>query len=168
MAKTPRSTDIFSHWHHSIENFQASPMDFYSQVELALQKRQIPDIQGSRVNWREGGILSAKREYLRIRRKEFVFDICGAPFGNAFFFSWWLGELPSGFWALVSLIPILGPLLILWFHRQTYYRRDTAQMFQDLVHSAVMEVIDGMTSAKGLRALSELERRPIIREFPTR
>ena len=168
MAKRPSATDIFANWHHLIENFQASPMDFYSQVELALQKRQIPGIKGSRVDWREGGILSSKREYLRIQRREFVFDICGAPFGNAFFFSWWLGELPSGFWALVSLIPLLGPLLILWFRRETYYKRDTAQMFQDLVHSAVLEVIDGMTTAKGIRSLSGPERKPIIREFPTR
>ena len=168
MAKKPRATDIFSKWHHSFENFQASPMDFYSKVELALQKRQIPDIKGSRVNWPEGGILSRKREYLRIRRKEYVFDICAAPFGTAFFFSWWLGELPSGFWALVSLFPFVGPLLVSWFRRQTYYKMDTAQMFQDLVHSAVMDVIDGLTTAKGVGALSEPERRPVIRQFPTR
>ena len=168
MAKTPRATDIFSHWHHLIENFQTSPMDFYSQVEAAIQKRQIPEIKTSRVDWRESGILSAKREYLRVRRKEFVFDLCGAPFGNAFFFSSWLGELPSGFWAVISLIPVLGPLLIWSFRRQTYYRNDTAQMFPDLVHTAVLEVIDGMTSAKGLRALSELERKPMMREFARR
>ena len=165
MAKRPRAADIFSHWHHLIENFQASPMEFYSQVETALQKRQIPDLKISRVDWREGGLLSAKREYLRVRRKEFVFDICGAPFGTAFFFSWWLGELPSGFWALISLVPIAGPALFWAFRRQTYYRNDTAQMFQDLAHTAVLEVIDGMTSAKGLRVLSELDRKPIPREF---
>ena len=163
MARRPRATDIFSNWHHSLENFQASPMDFYAQVELALRKRQIPNIEVSRVDWREGGLFSAKREYLRIRRKEYVFDIFAAPFGTGFFFSWWLGELLSFFWLLVSLIPFLGPLLLVWFRPQTYYRRDTAQMFQDLVHGAVLEVVDGMTSAKGTRALSELERRPIPR-----
>ena len=168
MAKRPRPADIFSRWHHLIENLQASPMEFYSQVEAALQKRQIPDIKTSRVDWREGGLLSAKREYLRVRRKEFVFDICGAPFGTGFFFSWWLGELPSGFWALVSLIPLFGPLMIWAFRRETYYKNDTALMFQDTVHSAVMEILDGMSSAKGLRVLSELERKPIMREFARR
>ena len=168
MAKTPKATDIFSHWHAFKENFQASPKDFYSDVEAALRKRQIPDITFSRVDWREGGILSAKREYLRVRRKELVFDLCGAPFGNAFFFSSWLGELPSGFWALVAFIPYFGPLLIWSFRRRTYYREDTTQMFLDLVHCAVMEVVDAMTATRGIPALVGPERTPIMRGFGKR
>jgi hypothetical protein len=31
------------------------------------------------------------------------------------------------------------------------------------VHNAVLEVIEGMRSAKGIRALSDLERKPIMR-----
>jgi hypothetical protein len=157
--------DIFSHWYHLIENFQASAKEFYAAVEAALQRRQIPDLKTSRVDWREGGLLSAKREYLRIKRKELVFDICAAPFGTGFFFSWWLGELPSGFWALVSIIPFFGPLMELFLRRHTYYKADTALMFQESVRAAVNEVIDQMTSAKGIRALTDLEKKPILREL---
>ena len=38
-------------------------------------------------------------------------------------------------------------------------------MFQKAVHNAVLEVIDEMTTANGLRALGESERKPIMREF---
>jgi hypothetical protein len=38
-------------------------------------------------------------------------------------------------------------------------------MFQQAVHASVMEVIDGMTQAKGLRALSEADRKPILKDF---
>jgi hypothetical protein len=99
----------------------------------------------SRITWKEGGLLSAKREYLRVRRKEFVFDVCAAPFGKGFFFSWWLGEIPSGFLQFISLIPFIGPIVLWIVHHlikpTTYYKLDTAYMFQKAVHATVMEVI---------------------------
>jgi hypothetical protein len=156
MARKP--SEIISHWYHLIEGLQASPKEFYASVEQAIQKRQIPNARTSRVDWREAGPLSAKREYLRVHRHEYIFDVCGAPFGNGFFFSWWLGEAEGCLGALL-------PLMRSFFRRRTYYQIDTALMFQESVHSAVLEVIDGMTSARGIRALSELERKPILREF---
>jgi len=38
-------------------------------------------------------------------------------------------------------------------------------MFQAVVHAAVLEVVDQVMSAKGARALTEFERKPIMREF---
>jgi len=165
MARKASPALVFSHWYHPIENFQASTMEFYTAVEQALQRRQIPDTKPSRVDWKEGGVFSAKREYLRIKRKEYIFDICGAPFGTGFFFSWWLGEKPAGFLGLLSAIPFIGWIFESFIRPTTYFKIDSALMFQSAVHAAVMEVIDGMTSAKGLRALSELERKPILRDF---
>jgi hypothetical protein len=62
-------------------------------------------------------------------------------------------------------IPLLGWLWGKIFLPETYYRMDTAFMFQDAVHAAVMEVIDSMSKAQGLRLLSPLERKPILREL---
>jgi hypothetical protein len=216
--KTP--TTVISHWNKFIENLEASPMEFYASVEQAIQKRQVPDTKTSRVDWREGGAFSARREYLRVAREKLVFDVCGAPFGTGFFFSWWLAELtPSpvwptliaigvmfllffvflfliynlGFfglffffvlfflllWVMVTsitggeaewveyvlVIPLVGPLLERLFRPLTYYRMDTALMYQSIVHAAVMEVVDEMIQRKGIRALTELERKPVLREF---
>jgi hypothetical protein len=54
------------------------------------------------------GLLSAKREYLHVRRGKLAFDICGAPFGTGFFLSCWLAEMaPSwGLLYLAATIPI--------------------------------------------------------------
>ncbi len=210
---------VFSHWYQLIENLQASPMEFYASVEEGIKRRQLPDAKVSRVDWREGGLFSAQREYLRVGRGRNVFDICGAPFGNGFFVSWWLGELPSpygplallglgvgifllsGFFTMLfgtfaglilaipgipllfwvfarylvgqvegwddalAAMPLLGGLYVRWFRPATYYRIDTALMFQSAVHQAVLGVVDEMTKAKGLRALSELERKPMLRQF---
>ena len=62
-------------------------------------------------------------------------------------------------------LPILGSVYRRFFHPITYYRIDTSEMFQHAVHGAVMEVIDQVTAAKGIRALTELERKPVMREL---
>jgi hypothetical protein len=91
---------------------QASSLGFYASLEAALDRRRIPDISLWRVDWSEGGIFSAKREYLRVRRKDYLFDVCAAPFGSGFFVSWWLtGAQPSlaGVAALLALICVAVP-----------------------------------------------------------
>ncbi len=163
MAK--RAPIILSHWYHSIEGLQESPQKFYNNLVEAISQRNIPGIDISRIDYREGGVFSAKRTYLRVQRREHIFDICAAPFGSGFFFSWWLGEKISLFWSLVLMIPFLGLPLMNFLRPQTYYRYDTALMFQQSISSAVHEVIDGITKTKGLRALSELEKKPILSDF---
>jgi len=155
---------IISHWHQLIEGLQASPQAVYTQLDQAIAKRELPKAKFSRVKHRESGLFSPKRVYFRVGRKELIFDICAAPYGRGFFVSWWLGECPTIFWFLLY-IPILGPLVMWLFHRETYWRIDTALMFQDSVHAAVLEVIDDLIKAQGLRALSELERKPVMREL---
>lgn len=209
---------IHSHWHRSFEGLlDVTPKEFYARVEDAVERRQIPDVVRSRVDWHEGGMLSAKREYLRVQRNQYVFDICGAPFGNGFFVSSWAGEFRSGpatlFLVLIGLafavgllvkifdlalglflslfavpalvwylarhtpvafegwddpiveLPLIGPVYEKLFRPVTYYKIDTAQMFHDSVHTAVLEVVDEITKVKGLRALTELEQKPVHTAF---
>jgi hypothetical protein len=65
----------------------------------------------------------------------------------------------------VLAIPVLGWLWDRLFLPPTYYRIDSASMFRAAIEQAVHEVIDQMTEAKGLRALTELEKKPILRDF---
>ena len=69
-----------------LEDFRIASNDFYAAVEAELTARNIPDLTITRELFREGGLLSSKREYLRMRRERLVFDICAAPFGTSFFF----------------------------------------------------------------------------------
>lgn len=167
MAAVPN--EILGHWNHLIEGFDTSSQQFYKLVEEAIEGRDLPDVKMQRIYWKEGGIMSAKREYLRVKRREHVFDICGAPYGNGFFFSTWLGEIRSGCLALIFDMPLLGDILKFSFSflikPVTYYRIDTAHMFQKSVHAAVMEVIDALTEDKGLKALTEAERKPVMKDF---
>jgi len=217
-VKTP-SPFVKGNWSTLIENFQASPKEFYVSVERAIASRQVPDINKSRVDWKEGGLLTAFREYLRISREKLVFDICAAPYGTGFFISWWLAELrpsaigptlvvlgivfllydrlafyfgfatasiytliglilivlllgilvnrsPGANWVrYVLVIPLIGKMIERFFMPPTYYRMDTEAMFKASIEQSVKEVLNQMLQAKGLRALTELELKPIMRDF---
>ena len=223
--------DVVAHWHKLIENFQTTSVGFYASVEEALKRRKIPGLRTSRVDWNEGGILSPRREYLRVDGERHTFDMCAAPFGTGFFFSSWVTKkksrwvllylvvfvmitvifsqllqsmvvaawpvapgflrfllglgsrfvlLPLSFMILLWLIAlgtragitdpeaaILAVPLIGWFYErvfapETYYRIDTMLMFQSAVHSGMMEVIDGLTTEKGVRGLSDDDRKPVF------
>ena len=208
-----KDANTLSHWYLLVEHFKTSALGFYDSVEKAITRRSVPDLKISRLTYTEGGLATARREYLRIQRGSLVFDICGAPFGNGFFFSWWLAREPGkgallalagvvfggpvlyivlwqimGFLLSTLIMPVLFVVLVIliregtipgeetvqeipvvgWvyeriFSPNTYYKIDTALMFQESVRNAVMEVVGELRSEKGLRALSEEEARPKLR-----
>ena len=199
---------VEGHWHSLIEGFATSSLDFYDLVKAGIAKRQIPDLKISQVEWKESGLGSGKRTYLRVSREGLNFDICAAPFGTGYFFSWWLAKIPRVLLdfavlfgiAFVALLfsailaregcgaVIVAPLMFLMmllgagavvrygdlgveptvlsmpitgfiygfvFRPNTYFNEDTALMFRESVHHAVTEAIDQVTSAQGVRGLTE-------------
>lgn len=149
---------LVSHWSKLIENFQYSPLEFYKLTEEALKRRQIPDIKISRIQLKESHIFSAKREYLRIERDDILIDVGAAPFGTGFFVSERVGiDMRPG-----CLGICLGPFYRFFFKPDSYHRIDLIIMYQTAVHCAVLEVMDGIISEKGLTPLSELERKPVM------
>jgi hypothetical protein len=158
-------TTMLSFWHHGADGLQYSSNDFYSEVERALAAHHVSDIKTERVQLLEGGMFSAKREYLQVRRKEHVFLICAATFGNIFFISWYLGHIDSGIGASLSRVPVIGFFVRNVVKRMTYYKLDTAIMFQTLTHETVAGTLNAILNAKGKRALSDTERAPVMRDF---
>ena len=216
----PRSGKVLSHWHALINDFSTSGLDFYEAVEVAVKAREVPDATFSRLDFKEGGFASAKREYLRIERGNTAFDICAAPYGNGFFFSWWLSRLgpahpflylvgfilavlfgppilaypfrsSCGYFFILPVmliatvvglallarkevfgpeeqilqIPVIGWLYDKIFSPITYYSLDTALMFQESVRRAVNDVIDETLTDQGLRALTEEQKKPTLRDL---
>jgi hypothetical protein len=226
--------DILSHWSKLIENFNTDSEGFYTAVDAALERRKIHDALTRHIQWSEGGILSPNREYFRIEGSGFAFDLCAAPFGTGFFFSWWLTKKRTEwpglymiafvvatsfiYWGTLRAVPYLfhgvpafsalwvfqvlalNPFVLLafsllvlfwlvamvarggfrgaeevmlgipgvgwvyerWFAPVTFYRLDTAAMFRATVHAAVLEVIEDLTTKKGLRALAPEDRKPLL------
>lgn len=80
-----------------IDHFQTSSDEFYKTIEAELEARNVPGLEVSRLDYREGGMLSSKRDYLRMRRERLTFDLCSAPFGTSWFFSYRFCEIPAPF-----------------------------------------------------------------------
>lgn len=108
----PASSDVISRWHHSVGGLSTSTLDFFTSIEEVLKKKETP-VQTERIQLGEGGILSAKRTYLRISHERFVFDIGAAPFGKDFFFSWWLGRRMPDLGAMIGCLVLVAlPILL--------------------------------------------------------
>ena len=149
-----KKQEVRSHWHHTFDQFQFSTMDFYASVREALGKRNIKGVQLSETVHQEGSIIDPWRKYLRIRRNEYVFDVCAAPIGEGYFVSWWLVEEFGFKTRLFKFFPMLGRL----FDVMTYYRVDDEKAYRDLVHASVMEAIEGLSGSTGFRALTEQQK----------
>ncbi len=89
----PRGGKATSHWHALIDDFNTSALHFYQVVEEVVKGRDVPEVNFSRVEFKEGGFASAKREYLQIERGNVAFDICAATYGRSYFFSWWVSRV---------------------------------------------------------------------------
>jgi hypothetical protein len=82
-----QKAEVSSHWVAPIENLHFSTQEFYAKVEGAIHARQWPGVEILRVEHSEAGLLSHKREYLRIVRHRQVIDLCAATFGKDYFFT---------------------------------------------------------------------------------
>lgn len=163
MKATPNI--ILSHWNQLVPGLQQSAQEFYGAIESFLSLHNLKDVKIERVTFAEGGMLSAKREYLQIRRSSHVFHVCAAPYGNGFFVSSWLGQVESGFFAWLATLPFVGWIFERFIKPLTYYKIDTAMMFQSVAHGSLLAALDAVTEARGLRALTESERKPVMRDF---
>lgn len=154
-----------SSWNTLIDDFKFSTKDFYGLLEKELKSNGISGVKISTVSLKEGSVLSSKRLYLRMEWRDFQYDICGAPFGKGFFISWWLLYKNSIAQVVVSKVPFLGSWLVKKLYPETYYKIDTASMFMTYAQSSVLKVIDEITKDKGIRSLSEVERKPIMQDI---
>ena len=113
-----KKPEVFTHWYALVPNFEFSIADFYAAVEKELADAKVPGLAISREEFAEGGLLSFKREYLRMRRERLVFDICSAPFGTGWFFSLRFAEIPFvlRFWEVLLLLSLLTGIVLLYLY----------------------------------------------------
>ncbi|MCU1231707.1 MAG: hypothetical protein JWO97_4591 [Acidobacteria bacterium] len=160
-------SEVISRWYQYIAGLVLSPAELYQLVEWAFDAQGIRDARRTRTTYAEGGLGSPRREYLRLLRHDSSFEICGMPFGKGFAVSWWLMERQEGcLGGLISAVPLLGYLYQRSVKPVTFYKIDSALMFQSVVHDLVLlPVLDNIVSAQGVPAIAEAARRPTMREL---
>lgn len=98
------AVNVLSHWYSLYDRGQFSSAEFYDSVEAELAERKLPRLRSSRPEFHEGSALSDKRVYLRLERERYAFDVCAAPFGTGYFFSYRMIEKPRSRLAFVLLL----------------------------------------------------------------
>ncbi|MEX0813155.1 MAG: hypothetical protein WD048_13130 [Chitinophagales bacterium] len=148
-------------WRQSVDDFNYSTHEFYNQLSEKIHNSGVEDIETKTVNLSEGNFMfSAKRSYLRITWKRRVIDVCAAPFGNGYFFSWWLFEKGPMWHQVFLVIPVIGKPLLNLIVPNTYYKIDTNSMFQSMVHSRVVELIDSILKDHDSQGLTQEQKKP--------
>lgn len=140
--------EIVSHWHLLLEEVSFSPKKFYSMVASNIKEKEIPGVEIKEVYFKEGGIFSDKRLYLLVRRRQYSFYVCAAPFGRDFFVSYWL--LAGGFYTSDDI---------------SFYQHDAVSMFLDSASSAVQKAVDEVKKVFAEDSLSKDERKPKMKDF---
>jgi len=141
---------ILDHRHCRFDDLQYSSKQFYQTLETALNESQFPNVHSKRIWKPEGGTFSVNREYLKVSRGRYDFIISAAPFGKAYFVSWWLKQR-SGIAVLLKLVPFLGQWLYNSEIRQTYYQVDTEIIFKESIKGIVNKAIEELGHTKGFR-----------------
>ena len=153
---TPVS-NVLSHWSHFFQSFAMSSDTFYGELEKTVKSHEMPHAKIERTRHKEGGILSAAREYLRIKHGDIVFDVCASPFGKDFFISWWLFET-SGTMRSVLKNTKVGDFMNAQASKRTFYQIDEEDMFRSCVHECILETITRVTEGKGIMQLTDAQK----------
>lgn len=150
-------SDVISHWSHFFQSFALSSDAFYADLEKTLKSHEMPNSAILRTRHKEGGMLSANREYLRIKHGDLVFDVCAAPFGKDFFISWWLYET-TGAMRVIFKGTRFGSFLQQRAAKRTFYQIDEEDMFRSCVHECILEMVAKMTEGRGELKLSDADK----------
>jgi hypothetical protein len=110
-----QKAEVSSHWGTTLESLHFSAQEFYAKVEDAIRAREWPGVEMLRVQHGEAGLLSHKREYLRVVRHRQVFDLCASTFGKDYFFTLREAEIkPPLSFATVIIFLLALSLLFGW------------------------------------------------------
>lgn len=111
-----KEPEVLDHQFFPVMDFETSADEYYDAIEQELAVRQLTGLDISRVEFAEGGVLSARRVYLRMRRERLLFDVCAAPFGTTYFFSYRFSQIPLQLmlWEIIVMLLVLAA--VVWFY----------------------------------------------------
>ena len=108
-----QTTEVFTHWGAVLPGIHFSAQELYARVEKEIRAREWPGVEFLRAHHTEAGLLSHKREYLRVLRQRQVFDLCAASFGKDYFITLREAEIKAQLTLATLLIFLVALLIIL-------------------------------------------------------
>lgn len=148
-----RFNAVISNWHQFIDYIPFTPKEFYVAVQREIQEKKIPHLRFSLITYRQGGLFSQGREYMRVQCKEYIFDVCAAPCASGFFVSYWMGEESDPIADFWKNMPWIGR----YFRNRpkTFFELDNEAIFKELISGSIKKVFTELSSLKGSRIIPE-------------
>lgn len=108
--KDKNAVEVVDSWFNLVPSEQFSSDEMYAAIAAEVEAQEFPGLTVSRVELHEGGLLSDKREYLRMQRERIIVDFCAAPVGVNYFFSYRHYILPPviKIWEMVAFSGFIG------------------------------------------------------------
>ncbi len=153
---------VYEQWITPLMDFASDTPKFYAAVEEELSKWEVPELVTERVQYRDGGLLSPQREYLRVRRETLVFDIGSAKFGKSWWFSSRSAVLPRSlrWWEVIVSLAVAGGLMAAYWHAFGWFAGNIA------LGSTLAMLLVMMVAARSWNGLDDLLLKlPVIGAF---
>jgi hypothetical protein len=146
-------------WQTTVEDVKQSPQEFYAAIRASIREKAIPEVVFSTAEYHESSLFSPRRQYLHIQRQELVALVCGAPFANGFFVSFRL------FRERHRVDQFIGTknLARFFLRPETFYQKDSTQMYLSLLNRAIKDVIDNLGTSQNQSA--QQSSRPVLSGF---
>lgn len=136
-----------------LDNHQISAQELFQRIRSEIEDRKLP-VKAEIKSMYENGIMSAKREYLRISYRDNGYDITSGFFGNGSYVAWhFFLKDPTPF----NRIPVLNSLRGKDANMQSFARADSAASFQTIIKSILQAEIDAFAETKGIRPIAAEE-----------
>lgn len=153
---------VYEQWITPLMDFSSDTTKFYAAVEEELHKWEVPELTTERIQFRDGGLLSPQREYLRVRRETLVFDIVSAKFGKSWWFSSRSAVLPRSlmWWEVIVFAGIVAGLVAAYYHAFGFFMGNIA------LGSTLAMLLVMMVAARSWNGLDDLLLKlPVIGAF---
>ena len=154
LVLSKKSVIVHHNWVTSLIGEKFSTEEFYKTLASYIQKLDMPDVKMNTITFPTRNALSEKQLYLRILRKDDVYDVCAAPFGSGCFISFWFAEPRKRLKEIAAHIPKVASVMD-EFEKKTRYEIDTAAVFRRWVEDAIEETINEFNTDKGIRILKQ-------------
>lgn len=157
--------EVINHWNVFIPHFSYSSKSFYQQLTESLLSHGVDDISYTTKNIATANMIGQRRIYLRVTWKGYTYDVCAAPFGDGYFFSYWGQREPHKLKFALSKIPWIGFWLSEMIFPVTYYSIDNDTMFHTLFHECTLDLVNTITKEKNLPPLAPEQTQPNIKDL---
>jgi hypothetical protein len=166
--KIPLTFEIVNaHWHQTFDGIQLSAEEFYKTVSDAIALRELPGVSVKSTSHPNAslysGIFKPNQKCLHIKMNTQLFILCAAPYGTAYYVSWWQGEPVSFLKDFFTRLPFIGRAIAALTSYRSFHDIEVTEVFLDIVQKCILDTLDDMLEEKGTKPISGTSRQiPIL------